>query len=215
MSAGIALIARTLVAASVYGFSLGCQHSELIALRNVVKFPLLIVVTTLVCAISYDLVARVLRVPIGWLQVHRSAWSAFHDGAILMASVTPSGLFLGYTARAIDDGRVGFYDSFLLFNMAVVAASGVVALVRQARSLFDRHGVSASRAAALVLTWLALSLAVGGQAAFFMRPFFGLPATRGEPQPWFAGNETDVRGARNFYEMVWQAVVRPPLEEGR
>jgi hypothetical protein len=58
---------------------------------------------------------------------------------------------------------------------------------------------------------LALSLAVGGQAAFYLRPFVGLPATRGGDPPFLLGDAPDARGARNFYAAVWQVVTSPPL----
>jgi hypothetical protein len=54
-------------------------------------------------------------------------------------------------------------------------------------------------------------LGVGGQAAFFMRPFFGFPATRGNTPPFFVGAKPDLRGATNSYEAVWPTIRRPRL----
>ena len=45
-------------AAAVYGFSIGIGHSLLYACRNLVKFPLLILVTATVCALACFLCAR-------------------------------------------------------------------------------------------------------------------------------------------------------------
>ena len=108
-------------------------------------------------------------------------------------------------------GRLGEYDLFLSLNIVFVAASGCVALVRQARRVLRAAAVPVLRANAVVGIWLGLFLMVGGQAAFYLRPMFGLPASRGRTPPWFLGAEPDVRGATNFYEMLIQTVQKPPL----
>jgi hypothetical protein len=85
--------------------------------------------------------------------------------------------------------------------------------VRQARELLREHGLSRGRTLALISAWLALTLGVGGQAAFYLRPFFGFPATRGNHPPFFLGAAPDVRGATNFYEAVLQTLSHPPLPQ--
>lgn len=201
----------TFACSAVYGFSLGSAHSELYATRNLLKFPLLVAITATVCALAYWIVARLLAAPLSFLAVQRATGRLFHDLSVLLASLSPVVLFLAWTARARDDGRLGSYDSFLAFNMAIVAFAGSLALLRQARELFTRHGLRPARAQMLVAIWLTLSLGVGGQAAFVMRPFFGFPATRGNTPPFFVGAEPDLRGATNFYEAVWQTIRHPPL----
>jgi len=89
------------------------------------------------------------------------------------------------------------------------ALARVVASVSSA--IAAQHSVARARVLVLVSLWLALTLGVGGQAAFYMRPFFGFPATRGNTPPFFLGAEPDVRGARNFYEAIAQTVWHPPL----
>ena len=46
-----------------------------------------------------------------------------------------------------------------------------------------------------------------------MRPFFGLPASRGRTPPFLLGNEADVRGAGNFFEVVLQFGTNPDLPD--
>ena len=60
-----------------------------------------------------------------------------------------------------------------------------------------------------VTAWLALSLFAGGQCAWYMRPFFGIGALKGDSPPFFLGTAPDFRGARSFYEAVWN-LVQPP-----
>lgn len=207
----IRVVLRTCLAAAAYGFALGSAHSELYATRNLLKFPLLITVTAGVCALSYWMVARLFAAQLSFLAVQRTAWHLFQDASILLASLSPAVFFLARVMRATDDGKLGEYDSFLALNLVAVALAGSLALLRQARKLFSDQALPRGRANPLVLAWLALSLCVGGQAAFFMRPFFGFPATRGGHPPFFLGAAPDLRGATNFYEAVLQTVYRPSL----
>ena len=50
--------------------------------------------------------------------------------------------------------------------------------------------------------WLALSLLVGGQAAWTLRPFFGVRSIPGDQTRFFLGSSPDYRGSTNFYEAV-------------
>ncbi|MFT5357956.1 MAG: hypothetical protein ACI9KE_005193, partial [Polyangiales bacterium] len=40
-------------ASAIYGFSIGAVHSLVFALRNLIKFPLLLLVTAIVCCLAY------------------------------------------------------------------------------------------------------------------------------------------------------------------
>jgi hypothetical protein len=203
----------TAVAAGLYGFALGSAHSEIYARNNLLKFPLLIAITAAVCATSYWVAARVAAAHLSFAGVQRTTWKLFHDSAILLASLSPVVFFVGRAMRSADDGRLGEYDRFLALNMGAIALAGGIALVRQGRELLLGRGMPSRRATLLIGGWLFLTLGVGGQAAFYMRPFFGFPATRGNVPPLFLGAEPDVRGATNFYEAVWQTVRQPPLPQ--
>jgi hypothetical protein len=205
--------ALTLSSAALYGFALGSAHSELYAARNLLKFPLLVAITGAVCALSWWLVARLAGAPLSFGGVQRAAGKLFRDASVLLASLAPAVFFVARCLRATDDGQLGDYDSFLAFNLAAVALAGSLALLRQARALLVSAQLAPARATLLVASWLVLSLAVGGQAAFVMRPFFGFPATRGARPPLFLGAEPDVRGATNFYEAVLQTLQRPALPQ--
>jgi hypothetical protein len=199
----------TLAAAALYGYALGAAHSELYATRNLIKFPLLIVITAGVCALSYFVVARSLLVPLSFGGVQRATWRLFHDTSILLASVAPATFFIARVLRATDDGRMGDYHGYLAFNFVAIGLAGTIALIRQALGLLREHPIMRVRATALVALWLTLTLAVGGQAAFVMRPFFGIPATRGFTPPFFLGDAPDVRGATNFFEALRLALEHP------
>src|SRR5438034_346676 len=104
-------VGTLLAASALYGFSIGCVHSLRFGLHNLLKFPLLFLVTGAACAVAYFLFARL----------------------------------------------------------------------------------------------------VGGQAAWTLRPFFGVRSIPGAETRFVLGSAPDYTGATNFYEAVWHLVRPPPL----
>jgi hypothetical protein len=58
---------------------------------------------------------------------------------------------------------------------------------------------------------LALSVLVGGQVAWTLRPFFGVRSIPGAETRFFLGSSPDYRGATNVYEAVANVVAPAPL----
>ena len=207
----IRTLAMLTVASAAYGFALGSGHSWLYAWRNLLKFPLLIVGTGLVCGFGYFVVGVFVSSRLRMRDVEDLVLTMFKDLSVLLASLGPPTFFIGRILVGSDDSRVGEYDFFLGLNVGFVALSGVLALARQAKRLFERVDIGRGRSRLLILAWLAMTLFVGGQGAFYLRPMFGLPASRGGHPPFALGSTPDVRGATNFYEAVWQVFDQPDL----
>jgi hypothetical protein len=171
------------------------------------KFPLLLLGTALLCALACFVLARFLGVPLRFLAVQRSTLALYRTLAVLLMSLSPISLFLGQTMLPPDARSLGGYPGFVSANMVFIAAAGTVALLLQMRGLLREHGVPRRLSVLVVASWLLLSLSVGGQLAFQLRPFFGIASLTGAPR-FLAGDEPTVTGARNFYEVVWQFVTR-------
>jgi len=199
--------------AALYGLALGSAHSWLYAARDVVKFPLLIAMVSVVCAVANWIAAKALGAALSMRAVLEAVLGAFADTSILLASLAPAVLFVGLVLRHGDDGWLGEYYLFFALNVVLVAIAGGLALVRGTRSLCAAAGLPLRTSVRVVAAWVVLALFVGGQAAFWLRPFFGLPATRGNTPPFCLGSTPDVRGATNFYEMVLITLERAPLPE--
>lgn len=198
-------VAVTVLAAACHGFAIGAGKNLTYGWRSAVKFPLLLLGTAALCSLAYFVVARFLGVTLPFVRVQRCALSAFRAIAVLLGSLSPVALFLGRTMAAPDERSLGGYPAFVGIDMAFIAVAGAVVVVTQARALLRESAVTARRSAAVVAAWLALSLLVGGQLAFWLRPFFGIASLAGAP-PFALGDEPTVTGARNFYEVVWQFV---------
>lgn len=196
-------LGTTIAAGAVYGFSIGAGKNLLYGWRSAVKFPLLLLGTGALCALACHVLARFVGAPLRFADVQRSMLGLFRTAALLLASLSPVALFLGRTMTPPDAASLGGYPGFVGANMLFIAAAGSVALLLQARALLREAAVPRRRALAIQLGWLLLALGVGGQLAFWLRPFFGIASLTGAP-PFCLGDQPTVTGARNFYEVVWQ-----------
>ncbi|MEM6959883.1 MAG: hypothetical protein AAF645_29645, partial [Myxococcota bacterium] len=198
----------TLVGASaMYGFSIGAVHSVRFALRNLIKFPLLLLVTACVCWVAYVLAARALCPDLRSSAVLVSVLRIFADTSRLLAGLAPVMLFLAVVLERADDGGLNDYPVFLALNVLIIAGCGALALLRRTRAIAARHRLSASRAGAITTTWMLLSLLVGSQWSWYLRPFCGVATV---DAPFMLGAEPDFRGATNFYQAVYQVFDPPP-----
>ena len=200
----------TLIASSaVYGFAIGSVHSTTYALHNLLKFPLLLIVTSLICAPAYFVCARFLSPRLPFSDVGLLIRQMMCDASVLLASLAVVSLFLAHTIERPTAKGLGEYPLFLGLNVAFIAVSGSLALARRGGALLRRRELERWRAVSILAAWLALTLGVGAQWAWYLRPFFGVASISAEEVPFCLGTEPDFRGARSFYEALYQ-VVSPP-----
>lgn len=204
-------IASILIGSSIYGFAAGSGHSLRMSAWGAAKFPLLIVLTCLICAAAYYIcsvfIARALR----FADVMRMSLGIFADISVLLASLAPVTYFLGRTGVQPETDGVGLneYPLFLGLNIAFIAVCGVVALVRQGLRLLRTRRLGLRKLLAVLVAWVAISFFAGGQCAWYLRPFFGWPTI--ENPPFMEGSHPDPRGATSFYEAVWDVLRDTPL----
>ena len=198
-------------ASPIYGFAIGSLHSTRVATQNLLKFPLLIAVTALVCGPAYFAftqfaMARGSR-PLAFPEVMALSLRTFAGASLLLASLAPIAYFLARTGLPSPAEPLGDYLFCLGLNVAFIAVCGALSLGRETLRLTREHGAPLRRAAAVLALWLVVSLFVGGQCAWFLRPFFGPPIIANPP--FMEGSAPDWRGATSFYEAVWH-LVSPP-----
>jgi hypothetical protein len=205
-------LATLVLASALYGFSIGCVHSLRFGLHDVLKFPLLFVVTGAACAVAYFLWALLIGgACFRFVDVQRLAMRLYRDAAVLLAALAPANVFLARTLVPPDATSLHEYPLFLAMNVVFIAIAGALALLRQVRALAQYHPWPLSRRLATVAGWLALSLLVGGQVAWTLRPFFGVRSIPGDQTRFFLGSAPDYRGATNFYEAAYNVIAPPPL----
>lgn len=197
--------AAALPCASLYGFAIGSVHSTEFALRNLVKMPLLLGVTAAVCALAYYLLARMLTRRLSFADVQREAVAVFADTAVLLGSLALPMLFLAHVIVRPDARGLHEYELFLVANVVAIAFAGSLALVRRAAALRDATGLGGRASAMLLAGWMSVSLVVGAQWSWYLRPFCGVATV---DAPFVLGTEPDFRGDRSFYEAFAHALGR-------
>ncbi len=121
-------LSSLIAASAVYGFTVGSAHCLLYASRNLIKFPLLILSTAIVCSLAYFVMARFLTPELSFRNVQGLVITLFRDLSILLVSLSPPNYFIAQILVHTDDARLGEYSFFLGLNVVFVAASGTLAL---------------------------------------------------------------------------------------
>ncbi len=196
-------IALIIATSSLYGFSIGLVHSLEFALRNLIKFPLLILVTTGTCSMADYLIAKAFSTRLDFVTVQRCILGIFKDLTVMLASLSPVMVFLARTIERPDEAGLNEYPMFLGLNVGLIAVCGIFAVIRQTRGVANTAGFSPRRGAGLILCWMTVALFVGAQWAWYLRPFCGVASLK-EKTPFFLGTRPDFRGATSFYEAVFQ-----------
>lgn len=160
-----------LIAAALYGASLGCWQAPRQAVYAAAKFPLLIFATVFGNALLNGMLAQVLGLPVTLRQSLLAILMSFVIATLMLAAFAPVALFLAYSVPATDKG----YSVVLLAHVAVIAYAGVAANVRLLRVLNLLSGCR-QRARRILLAWLAGNLLVGTQVSWIISPFIGDPA---------------------------------------
>ena len=204
-------IATLVLASALYGFSIGSVHSTRFGLHDIIKFPLLFLVTGAACAVAYFLWACLVGgFRFRFVDVQRLAMRLYRDAALLLAALAPANLFLARTLVPPDAASLHEYPMFLGLNVGFIAAAGALALVRQVRALARYHPWSLSRR-------LYARVRLAGAVAARRRPggLDAAPVLRRAQHPrrrdpLLPRPSPDYRGSTNFYEAVRDAITRPP-----
>lgn len=198
---------------AVYGFSIGLIHSLNFACRNLIKFPALIIVTSLLCCLAFWLASRLITGKLTFAEVQHLGLTVYHDVSLMLFSLSPCFVFMALVFVKPDDMGLNEYPLFLFLNVAAIAVSGTVALVQRGRGLVRTKDVSGFAAVCLLFCWLSISLFTGAQCAWYLRPFCGVSTIPASETPFMLGSRPDIRGDTSFYMAVYHIIEPPPLDD--
>jgi len=199
------LLLVVIVGAGLFGAALGAWRSPEQALYTAIKFPLIVLLTTMGNALLNGMLAPLLGLNLGFRESLHAVALSITVAAAILGSLAPVMLFLVWNAPAVTPGVRSLSLGFELVQLAGVAAiafGGVAGVIRLRESLARLAG-SRSTARRVLLAWLAVNLLLGAQLAWNLRPFIGAPEFPVEflrPHP-FAGNffEAVFASLRNFF----------------
>jgi len=190
-----------LAGAGSYGAATGWWRDPVQGLFVAIKFPLIILLTTIGNALLNAMLAPLLGLNITLRQSFTAMLMSFAIASAILGSFSPLAAFLVLNAPPLTSSSnvsEATYNTIQLAHVAVVAFAGIVAnvhLLKLLRALSGNGGV----AGRVLLGWLAGNLFLGSQVCWILRPFIGAPGLEVE----FL-RKTAFHG--NFYEIVFRGI---------
>ena len=194
-------VAMIFAGAGLYGAAMGYWRSPIQAGYNVVKFPLVILTTTLGNALINGMLAPLLGLNLGFRQALMLVLMSFTIAAAILGSFAPIVFFIIWNAPSLarqTEISWATYNFVQLTQVVIIAFAGVAANVRLLRLLQAVSG-GPHVARKVLFAWLTVNLFLGSQLCWILRPFIGSP---GLPVEFLRGNAFQ----GNFYETVFRAI---------
>jgi hypothetical protein len=167
-------VAVIFAGAGLYGAAMGCWRSPMQGLFTAIKFPLIVLLTTLGNGMLNAMLAPLLGLNLGFRQSLQAVLMSFTISAAVLASFSPLLFFLVWNSPPMSPHVSGVYYFIQLTNVGVIAFAGVVGNLRLAQ-LLNRLGGGAKTGRRVLLGWLAGNLLLGSQLSWILRPFIGSP----------------------------------------
>jgi len=198
-SRALCLVLMTIIGTALFGAAVGSWRDALQAGYTALKFPLLILLTTLGTALLNGMLAPLLGLNIRFSQSLLAVLLSFTIFAMIVGSFSPLMFFLIWNTPPMQSAQTATaYRSVLLVQVAIIAFAGIAANVRLLQLLEHLSG-KRSVAFKILFAWLAANLFLGSQLCWIMRPFIGSP---GLPVQFLRPDA--FRG--NFYEAVFYSI---------
>jgi len=193
-------VAIILLGAGLYGAAMGWWREPLQGCYVAVKFPLVILLTTLGNALLNAMLAPLLGLNIGFRQSFLSILMSFTIVSAILGAFSPLAAFVVWNAPPMtpDVKSTATYALIKLLHVAVIAFAGTAGTVRLFQ-LLAQLGGSKTVARRVLFAWLAGNLFLGSQLTWLARPFIGSPQL-----PVVFLRDTAFRG--NFYENVFRTI---------
>jgi len=201
MSRLLMCVAVIFAGAGLYGAAMGYWRSPVQAGYNIVKFPLVVIATTLGTSLINGMLAPLLGLNLRFRQSLMLVLMSFTIAAAILGSFAPIVFFIVWNTTSLAGQTEipwAIYNFVQLTQVIIVAFAGVAANVRLFRVLQAVNG-SQGVARKVLFAWLAGNLFLGSQLCWILRPFIGSP---GLPVQFFRDNAFQ----GNFYETVFRAI---------
>ena len=195
-------LAVIVVGAGIYGAAMGWWRDPQQALFVAIKFPLIILLTTLGNALINGMLAPLLGLNIPFRQSFSAVVMSFAITSAILGAFSPLIAFMVWNAPPMSPQAVTgpAYSLIKLVHVAVIAFAGVVGNARLFQ-LLAQLGGNKSVARRVLFAWLAGNLFLGSQLGWILRPFIGSPEL---PVEFFRA--TALHG--NFYENVFHSTLQ-------
>jgi len=189
------------VGAGLYGAAMGWWRPPLQALFVSIKFPLIILLTTMGNTLLNAMLAPLLGLNLGLRQSFLAILLSFTIACAILGSFSPLVAFFVWNAPPMSPDvpqSSGVYSFIMLMHVSVIAFSGIAGNLRLLQLLQHFSGGNRVIARRVLFASLGGNLFLGSQLSWVLRPFIGSPGLAVEflRKDAFHGN---------FYETVFQS----------
>jgi hypothetical protein len=193
-------VVMIVVGAGLYGAAMGWWRDPMQALYVGIKFPLILLLTTLCNALLNAMLAPLLGLNLTLRQSLLAVLMSFAITSAILGAFSPLLAFVVWNAPPMspDVKSTLPYALIKLTHVVVIAFAGIAGNVRLFQ-LLSQLGGSRAVAKRVLLAWLAVNLLLGSQLTWIARPFIGAPQL-----PVTFLREDALKGS--FYENVFQTV---------
>jgi len=169
-------LAVLVLGAGAYGAAMGWWRDPQQALYVAIKFPLIILLTTLGNALINGMLAPLLGLNIPFRQSFSAIVMSFTIAAAILGAFSPLMAFLVWNAPPMSSQAFSMpaYNVIKLTHVAMITFAGIMGNARLWQ-LLGHLGGSRAVAFRVLFAWLAGNLFLGSQLSWILRPFIGSP----------------------------------------
>jgi hypothetical protein len=158
----------------LYGAAMGCWRDPLQSLFVAVKFPMIILLTTLGNGLLNSMLAPLLGVNLGFRQCLQSVLMSHTITAAILGAFSPVMFFTIWNAPPMSSHGGSAYNFIMLGHVLIIAFAGTAGNLRLSQ-LLQRVSGSVAISRRVLFAWLAGNLLLGSQLSWILRPFIGSP----------------------------------------
>lgn len=196
-------VAVIVAGTAAFGAAVGSWRAPVQGLYTAIKFPLIVLLTTLGNGLLNGMLAPLLGTNISFRQSLLAVFMSFTIAAAVLGAFAPLVYFAIWNAPALSTKGASSATTHSFILLTVVAAIAVAGIVANVRLLQLLRQLSGTRVGArrTLFGWLAGNLLLGSQISWILRPFVGSPNL-----PIQFLRDDPLRG--NFFESVFYALQR-------
>ena len=186
---------------ALFGAAVGSWRDPQQAVYTAIKFPLIVLLTTLGTGLLNAMLAPLLGLNLSLRQSLLAVLLSFTIAAVILGGASPLIWFLVWNTPPLVPGAratVSAHSLLLVSQTAVIAFAGIAANARLLRLLRELSG-SRAISCRVLFAWLGVNLLLGSQLAWILRPFVGSPSLPVE----FLRRDAFVG---SFYEAIFNAL---------
>ncbi len=188
-----------IIGGALFGAAMGAWRAPEQALYTAVKFPLVMLLTTLGNGLLNGILAPLLGINLSFRQSLLAVLLGLTITTAILGAFSPLVLFMVMNTAPMAEHSAGAQTGHHLLLLTEILVISFAGLAGNARLLALLRVVGGSPAVAhrVLLAWLAGNLLLGSQLSWILRPFVGSPN-----MPVEFLREQALQG--NFFESVWQ-----------